>query len=61
VENIDEAIRKLKADGIVPLMGGTWKGARFMYVDARKTIGTIVELVQTEPGFALPPPEATYP
>jgi methylmalonyl-CoA/ethylmalonyl-CoA epimerase len=61
VDDYDKALAGFEAAGMQPLMGGTWRGATFMYVDARKQLGTIVEIFKTNPDFALPEPEATYP
>lgn len=61
VDDYDKALAGFKATGMQPLMGGTWRGATFMYVDARKQLGIIVEIFKTNPDFALPEPEATYP
>jgi len=61
VDDYDKALAGFKAAGMQPLMGGNWRGATFMYVDARKQLGTIVEIFKANPDFALPEPDATYP
>lgn len=61
VEDYDRALAALDEQGIGVLMGGTWKGATYAYLDTQKTLGTIVEIFKQEPGFEMPEPEATYP
>jgi len=43
------------------LMGGSWHGATFGYVDTEKDLGVIVEMFKLAPDFEMPAPEATYP
>ena len=61
VDNYDHAIASLKEKGVDMLMGGSWHGATFGYVDKEKDLGVIVELFKMSPDFSMPAPEATYP
>lgn len=61
VDDYDQAIAAMKEQDIGMLMGGSWNGATFGYLDTEKDLGVIVELFKTSPDFAMPAPEATYP
>jgi hypothetical protein len=61
VEDYDHAMSTMKEQGIAMLMGGTWNGATFGYMDTEKDLGVVVEMYKTSPDFEMPAPEATYP
>jgi methylmalonyl-CoA/ethylmalonyl-CoA epimerase len=61
VEDYDQAVAALEKQGIGILMGGTWKGATYAYMDTEQAIGAILEIYKMPPGFEMPAPEATYP
>lgn len=45
VDSMDAAIRKLEEEGGVLVQRGDFEGGSYAYVDARKTLGAIVELL----------------
>lgn len=61
VEDYDKSVETLQKRGVELLMGGSWRGASYSYMDTEKSLGTIVELVKIPSDFQMPPPEATYP
>jgi catechol 2,3-dioxygenase-like lactoylglutathione lyase family enzyme len=61
VDDYDGAMASLQDQGINMLMGGSWHGATFGYVDTEKDLGVIVEMFKLTPDFEMPAPEATYP
>jgi hypothetical protein len=61
VDDYDDAVESMKKQGIGMLMGGSWNGATFGYMDTEKDLGVIVEMYKTTPDYVMPAPEATYP
>jgi 4-hydroxyphenylpyruvate dioxygenase-like putative hemolysin len=61
VEDFDRAVAALDAQEMGILMGGTWNGATYAYMDTQKTLGAILEIYKMAPDFEMPEPEATYP
>jgi hypothetical protein len=61
VDDYDGAVAALRDKGIGMLMGGSWHGATFGYMDTEKDLGIIVEMFKLTPDFAMPAPDATYP
>jgi len=45
VDDMEAAIRKLESEGGVLVQRGDFEGGSYAYVDARKTLGAIVELL----------------
>jgi len=56
VEDMNRALASLEEQGIRILQRGRWKGASFVYLDAEKILGVIVELIKRTSGFPAPKP-----
>ena len=61
VDDYDGAVASMQEQGIDMLMGGSWHGATFGYMDTEKELGVIVEMFKLSSDFAMPEPDATYP
>jgi len=63
VEDFDDTVAALAEEGIGILNEGNWLGARFIYFDTQKDLGTPIEIVKIKrpPGWVRPPPEAVWP
>ena len=61
VDDFDQTVAALAQHDIDVLMGGTWKGTTYAYMDTGKALGAIVELYRMPHDPEMPVPEATYP
>ncbi|MDP6403428.1 MAG: VOC family protein [SAR202 cluster bacterium] len=61
VDDYDKAMAAFEKKGIDFLMGGTYKGGTYAYMDTEEPLKMIAEFATRRPGGIRPPPERVWP